>query len=335
MNKAYFLGCDWGTSTFRLRLFNLAENKVMGEIVTPDGIANTFNSWQANQSVNIISREQYFRQKLKLYIDALAEKLLLNLYDIPVMISGMASSSIGMLLVNYADLPFSLDGSNAKFVQIPADKNFSNDIVLISGIKSCDDVMRGEETQVLGLMSLLQEEGFYYEKAMLILPGTHSKHIQIEGNFITNFQTFMTGEVYELLSKHSILKDSVGEKKSDFFSEDDMDAFKKGIHVSANSSLLNNIFSVRTNQLFDHFDKNQNSHYLSGLLIGAELRSLSFSDEVPIILCSNSNLNKFYKLGLETLGLMKRTNFLSVEMIERATFSGQLKLFNNIFYNAK
>lgn len=335
MNKAYFLGCDWGTSTFRLRLFNLAENKVMGEIVTPDGIANTFNSWQANQSVNIISREQYFRQKLKLYIDALAEKLLLNLYDIPVMISGMASSSIGMLLVNYADLPFSLDGSNAAFVQIPADKNFSNDIVLISGIKSCDDVMRGEETQVLGLMSLLQEEGFYYEKAMLILPGTHSKHIQIEGNFITNFQTFMTGEVYELLSKHSILKDSVGEKKSDFFSEDDMDAFKKGIHVSANSSLLHNIFSVRTNQLFGHFDRNQNSHYLSGVLIGSELRSLTISDEVPIILCSNSNLHKYYRLGLETLGLMKRTNFLSAEMIDSATFAGQLKLFNNIFYNAK
>lgn len=335
MNKAYFLGCDWGTSTFRLRLFNIAENKVVDELVTHEGVANTFNSWQADQGKTIISREQYFRQKLKLYIDSLAEKLLLNLDDIPVMISGMASSSIGMLLVDYADIPFSLDGSNAKFVQIPADKNFSNDIVLISGVKSCDDVMRGEETQVLGLMSMLQEERFHYEKAMLILPGTHSKHIQIEGDAITNFQTFMTGEVFELLSKHSILKDSVGEKKSGIFSEDDMDAFKKGVHASANSSLLHNIFSVRTNQLFDHFDKNQNSHYLSGLLIGSELRSLSFSDEVPIILCSNSNLHKFYKLGLETLGLKKRTNFLSVEMIDRATFAGQLKLFNNIFYNAK
>ncbi len=335
MSKAYLLGCDWGTSTFRLRLFNLAENKVMGEIVTADGIANTFNSWQANQSVNIISREQYFRQKLKFFIDALAEKLLLNLDDIPVMISGMASSSIGMLLVNYADLPFSLDGSNAAFVQIPADNNFSNDIVLISGIKSCDDVMRGEETQVLGLMSLLQEEDFYYEKAMLILPGTHSKHIQIEGNFITNFQTFMTGEVYELLSKHSILRDSVGEKKTGIFSEDDMDAFKKGIHVSANSSLLNNIFSVRTNQLFGLLDKQQNSSYLSGLLIGSELRSLLNMEEIHIVLCCSNHLLSFYKIGLQELGLNKQTTILSGEMIDKATIAGQLLILNKTVHQLK
>jgi 2-dehydro-3-deoxygalactonokinase len=335
MNKAYFLGCDWGTSTFRLRLFNLVENIVVGEIVTSEGVANTFNSWQADQGKTIISTEQYFRQKLKLCIDALAEKLLLNLDNIPVMISGMASSSIGMLLVDYADLPFSLDGSNAKFVRIPADKDFSNEIVLISGVKSCDDVMRGEETQVLGLMSLLQEERFHYEKAMLILPGTHSKHIQIEGDAITNFQTFMTGEVYELLSKHSILRDSIGEKKSEIFSEDDMESFKKGIHASANSSLLHNIFSVRTNQLFGLMDKHQNSNYLSGLLIGSELRSLLKKGEIHIVLCSSDHLLSFYKLGLQELGLIKQTTILSGEMIDKATIAGQLLILNKTVHQLK
>ena len=328
MNKGYFLGCDWGTSTFRLRLFNLAENKVVGELVTTEGVANIFNSWQADEDKNIISREQYFRQKLKTSVDALAEKLLLNLDDIPVMISGMASSSIGMLLVNYADIPFSLDGSDAEFVQIPADKDFRNEIVLISGIKSSDDVMRGEETQVLGLMSLLQDERFHYEKAMLILPGTHSKHIQIEGDLITNFQTFMTGELYDLLSKHSILRDSVGDKKSDIFSKDDMDAFKKGIHASANSPLLHNIFSVRTNQLFGLLDKHQNSNYLSGLLIGSELRSLLNKEEIHIVLCCSNHLLSFYKLGLQELGLIKQTTILSGEMIDKATIAGQLLILN-------
>jgi 2-dehydro-3-deoxygalactonokinase len=220
-------------------------------------------------------------------------------------------------------------------VRIPADKNFCNEIVLISGVKSDDDVMRGEETQVLGLMSLLQEEGFHYERAMLILPGTHSKHIQVEGDLISNFQTFMTGEVYELLSKHSILKDSVGEKKSDFFSEDDMDAFKKGIHASANSSMLHNIFSVRTNQLFGLLDKQQNSNYLSGLLIGSELRSLLNKDENHIVLCCSNHLLSFYKLGLQELGLIKQTTILSGEMIDRATIAGQLLILNKTVHQLK
>jgi 2-dehydro-3-deoxygalactonokinase len=200
--------------------------------------------------------------------------------------------------------------------------------VLISGVKSSDDVMRGEETQVLGLMSLLQEERFHYERAMLILPGTHSKHIHIERNVITNFQTFMTGEVYEILSKHSILRDSVEDKKSGIFSEDDMAAFKKGLHASANSSLLHNIFSVRTNQLFGLLDKQQNSNYLSGLLIGSELRSLLNKDEISIILCCSNHLLSFYKIGLQELGLIKQTTILSGEMIDRATIVGQLLILN-------
>jgi 2-dehydro-3-deoxygalactonokinase len=182
---------------------------------------------------------------------------------------------------------------------------------------------------------LLQEERFHYERAMLILPGTHSKHIHIERNVITNFQTFMTGEVYEILSKHSILRDSVEDKKSGIFSEDDMDAFKKGIHASANSSLLHNIFSVRTNQLFGLLDKQQNSNYLSGLLIGSELRSLLNKDEISIIICCSNHLLSFYKLGLQELGLIKQTTILSGEMIDKATIAGQLLILNKTVHKLK
>jgi 2-dehydro-3-deoxygalactonokinase len=114
-----------------------------------------------------------------------------------------------------------------------------------------------------------------------------------------------------------------------------MDAFKKGIHASANSSLLHNIFSVRTNQLFGLLDKQQNSNYLSGLLIGSELRSLLNKDEISIILCCSNHLLSFYKLGLQELGLIKQTTILSGEMIDRATIAGQLLILNKFVHQLK
>lgn len=328
MNKHLFLGCDWGTTTFRLRLFNILDQKVLGEIVTSDGIAVLFNAWESNGGNHFMPKEQYFRQQLKKQINALSELLDLNLDNIPVVISGMASSSIGMRVVDYADLPFPLDGTNALFAEIPADQDFKNEILLIAGVKTDDDVMRGEETQAIGLMSVLQQQGIWTEKAMLILPGTHSKHIHIQGNEVVDFKTFMTGEFFDILSKHSILKDSVDNQKSDNLSDEDLNAFKKGIHVSSNNALLHNVFSVRTNQLFDHFDKSQNSNYLSGLLIGSELRTLLGDDETPIILCCNNHLQTFYALALEELGLLKRTNILSSDIIDKATIAGQWQILN-------
>jgi 2-dehydro-3-deoxygalactonokinase len=134
MNNLYLLGCDWGSSSFRLKLFNIAEQKVEGEINTKEGIVNTFKLWQVylKKEANPISREHFFKQKLKNNLGLLAEQLSKDLNHIPIMISGMASSSIGMLDVAYSDLPYSLDGSTAVTVTIAADNDFQNDIILIS-----------------------------------------------------------------------------------------------------------------------------------------------------------------------------------------------------------
>ena len=335
MNNSFFLGCDWGTSTFRLRLFNVAEQKIEGEVNNNDGVASIFGLWQSQEKDNIISKELFFRQKLKINVDTLAELLQINLDGIPIVISGMASSSIGMLELKYADLPYALDGGNAATVKILADNDFKNDIVLISGVKSSDDVMRGEETQLIGLMSLLEHDNIQSQKAVLIFPGTHSKHIYIEGNSMTDFQTFMTGEMYGLLSQHSILADSVDSKKPEILTEEDTSIFRKGIHASSSSSLLHDIFSVRTNQLFGVLDKIQNSLYLSGLLIGSELRSLLSQENIPIILCSGNNLHDYYKIGLEELGLIHRTTILSSKLIDSATIEGQLQLLNKNHHQIK
>jgi 2-dehydro-3-deoxygalactonokinase len=337
MNSSFLLGCDWGSSSFRLRLFNIPDQKVEGEINTKEGVVNTFKMWQlhSKKEGNPISREQFFRQKLKNNVELLSKQLSKDLNSFPIMISGMASSSLGMLNVDYSNLPYSLDGSNAVTLTIPADNDFKNNIVLISGVKSVDDVMRGEETQVLGMISLLKQDNLCPEKVILIFPGTHSKHIYIHGDKMTDFKTFMTGELYDLLIHHSILSNSVSTSKLGLVSEDDFNMFRKGIAASADSSILHNIFSVRTNDLLEVFDKHQNSIYLSGLLIGAELRCLLNEEKLPIILCSSSNLHKFYKLGLDELGFMSRTTILSNEMTDKATILGQSLLRNVTFKNTK
>jgi 2-dehydro-3-deoxygalactonokinase len=326
MDNNFLLGCDWGTSSFRLRLYGIDRQIVIGEIDTSDGVAITHKAWEEANEKEPVSRERFFRRSLSRQTDELARKLSKDLSGIPVLISGMASSTIGMQVIPYAELPFSLDGSDAVTRLIGRDGEFPHDILLVSGVRSMNDVMRGEETQVLGLISLLERERKRPRKAIILIPGTHCKHIYIEEGAMVSFQTFMTGEMYSLLGHHSILRDSVDIVPFNHMNDQDIDAFRKGVRLSLGRGFLNALFSVRTNHLFDVLDKRQNSFYLSGLLIGSELQSLLDDEELPVILCSGSNLHDHYKLALDTLGLLDRTMILSNEMTEKATAAGQLLL---------
>lgn len=328
MKKKYLLGCDWGTSTFRLWLFDMVEQRVLGQVHTREGIASTHKLWESQNSKELLSQEQFFRRKLSRQILVLSAKLSMDLRDVAVVISGMASSSIGMQVIPYADLPFAMDGSGAVTKYMEQDEDLPHDLVLVSGVRSRNDVMRGEETQVLGLIYLLEKQGSCPENSVILFPGTHCKHIFINGREMTSFQTFMTGEIYSMLGHHSILRDSVDAVSMAMKSDADILAFRNGIRASLNSSFLNALFSVRTNHLFDILDKHQNAYYLSGLLIGSELQCLQDDVTLPIILCSGSNLHDYYTLGLEELGLLQRTTILSSDMTEKATIAGQFLLWS-------
>lgn len=126
--------------------------------------------------------------------------------------------------------------------------------------------MRGEETQLIGCISELKNE---VDRQIFILPGTHSKHITVKNRQVTSFKTYMTGELFSLLSKNSVLSTAIEKAiTSDFKS------FKEGVKHSTKSNLLHSIFRVRTNHLFEIHTKKENFNYLSGLLIGTELLDL-------------------------------------------------------------
>lgn len=323
------LCCDWGTSAFRLRLMTIAALECVGEVSSPAGVARTFTDWKTDGEPTGVTREQFFRRQLGAHIDRLAEQVSRRLDGVPIAISGMASSSIGMADVPYATLPFATDGSQAGVRHFDRQPDFPHDIILIAGIRSEHDVMRGEETQLIGLLALLDGVGGAGQKALFIFPGTHSKHLFVKNDQLIHFDTYMTGELFDLMANQSILADSVDTTDLTPISDGDRAAFRRGVRQSTSTPLLNSLFTVRTNQLFDQLTKRQNALYLSGLLIGQELGPLLDKPDWPIVLCSGSNLAAFYELALKELRLSARTTPISPDLIDRAASVGQIRLYQH------
>ena len=110
--------------------------------------------------------------------------------------------------------------------------------------------MRGEETQVVGIA----EEYINMDKALIIIPGTHSKHIYCDEGIITNFKTFMTGEVFNSFTENTILSSSVNYVE---FNDKYKTSFINGVNqIKEGSSLINAAFKIRTNDLFKKMSKN-------------------------------------------------------------------------------
>lgn len=326
MMNNYLLSCDWGTSAFRLRLIDTIDYKVISELVSLEGVARTYEAWKAT-GTPAQEKQGFFKDKLKQQIAILSKQSNMPLEGLDIIISGMASSSIGMVELPYATLTFNIDGSQANIQLIVADAFFPHKIMLISGVRSADDVMRGEETQLIGLVDLLNLSP--NQPYIFILPGTHSKHIYLENNRIVNFHTYMTGEIFNILSNHSILKDSIDIHSLNDFSNLELAAFKKGVLEANSSDILNSLFKVRTNQLFQKLNKKENGFYLSGLLIGSELKHLASESNCQLVLCSGNNLFEFYKTAIEALNLSERTITVPSERIDKAVVIGQMKILKN------
>jgi 2-dehydro-3-deoxygalactonokinase len=133
------------------------------------------------------------------------------------------------------------------------------------------DVMRGEETQVVGL---LMQAPRLAEGAMLVMPGTHSKWVQVRARRILGFHTFMTGEVFALLGEHSILGRPARAALAGG-TQASRDAFERGvsaIHRHRNTGATALLFSVRALVLTGQLRPEDSLEYLSGLLVGDELR---------------------------------------------------------------
>jgi 2-dehydro-3-deoxygalactonokinase len=184
--------------------------------------------------------------------------------DTLCLISGMAGSKQGWVEAPYCPCPARFEDLRSQLTWVG-----SRPIAIVPGLTckhaGIPDVMRGEETQVFGAMQLIGRQD-----GLLVLPGTHSKWVLMRGGRIQNFATVMTGEFYALLRQHSILARSMPADDNVL----DGPAFDQGVSVALSSrSLMQTAFSVRTLSLFDRVRPAALPSYLSGLVIGDELRS--------------------------------------------------------------
>ncbi len=310
-----FISCDWGTSAFRLRLVDAETKTVLAEVKTNKGIASTYAAWKESGENNRIC---FYTKIITEGIKELEQKCNSILSDTTLVLSGMASSSIGMIDLPYKKLPFLTDGSDLSTQTVFLSGDYKNKTIIISGVKTNHDVMRGEETKLIGCKMMDKKE-----EQLFIMPGTHCKHIVVKEGIATHFKTYMTGEMFSLLQTKSILAASVEETNAGE-SKENIESFAKGVTEGAWGNLLNSIFHVRTNKLFDYYTAKENYNYLSGLLIGNELKDIVEKHYAYITLVATQPLASNYLQALQVLGLAD--NVYKVDADE-ALIAGQCKVF--------
>ena len=311
-----FLSCDWGTTAFRLRLVERETRKLLAEESSKEGNAATAGRWQqAGQPAG--QRVAFYLAIVRRHIQQLEAATETTLTGVPVVISGMASSTIGMAELPYKALPFAADGSDLLTEIIAPTADFPHPVLLISGVRSADDVMRGEEVQLVGC-------GFENtpEEQLFLHPGTHAKHVTVQNGQATTLKTYMTGELFALLATQSILAASV-QAGGTLTAGRHQQWFARGVLESQQANLLHNTFLVRTNDLFRQNSKSENYFYLSGLLIGSECHELLAHRPARIVLAGEPVLVDLYGAALRVLGIAHKCP-VTTKTAEEVTLNGQL-----------
>src|SRR2546425_2437732 len=227
-----FLSCDWGTTSFRLRRVAGPERTVIREIREQAGVKSLYEEAMRGGAEIEAARSDVFAGFLHRKLEALLAGEKTPERKLPLVISGMASSSVGWRELPYAKTPFPLDGCSVRSQELNWSKpEWLGPAYLISGVATASDMMRGEETEIIGLMSEASLATLR-ERSLLILPGTHSKHVWIEHQSVVDFRTFMTGELFEVLGRQSLLRASIdagARTGNDLLSESDRAAFPEGV----------------------------------------------------------------------------------------------------------
>lgn len=283
-----FIALDWGTSSLRAWRFGESPNP-QEKREFPWGIMKL-----PSQAA---TREDAFHDTfLRVCGDWLAQT------PCPVLACGMLGSAQGWQPAAYLPCPVTLEGLAKQLT--PVIHQQQTMLHIIPGVikeGEMPEVMRGEETQIFGAISMepsLQNAIHQGLPVLIGLPGTHAKWAVVENNTITDFRTFMTGELFDVLSRHSILGATMHPGD-----EPHWDAFTHGLTAAQEhhqTGLLSTLFSTRSRLLTSNLTSSSQGDYLSGLLIGHELCGLASSllrdlpATTPIALIGSANLNSRY-----------------------------------------
>ncbi|CCD99815.1 2-dehydro-3-deoxygalactonokinase [Bradyrhizobium sp. STM 3809] len=274
-SKAAIVAVDWGTSSFRAWLI-AADATELAESRSNEGMLHCATSG--------------FAPVLRAHLAKLEAPT-----EAPVLICGMAGARQGWVEAPYLHTPTRLDALHAAAIRVETD----GDVRILPGLAQAradaPDVMRGEETQLLGVT----EPDF---TGVVCIPGTHSKWIRIDRGAVVAFATYMTGELFAVMSEHSILKHAV---ESEVAAEDGPE-FRAGLAsaLSSPASLSNTLFRLRAAQLLGFETRSAGAARLSGVLIGSEIADARarFGADGPVRLIGAGRLGGLYRAALAASG---------------------------------
>ncbi len=276
-----WIAVDWGTT--RLRGWLMDGASVADSAASDKGMAG-------------LAREAFEPALL-----SLVEPWLDSAHD--VIACGMVGARQGWQEAAYIDVPSALGEISGKAIRV---RGVARDLRILPGMAQRDatspDVMRGEETQLLGLQM---------DNALVCIPGTHSKWVHLRAGRVDRFATHMTGELYALLSTHSILRHAVQRDKQEALRDE---GFLAGLEhmMQPDVALSSALFTVRARGLVAE-DPGDGGGYLSGLLIGAEIRAVAdtYGTSQPVTLLADGDLGVLYATALRQSGFVVRPAVLA------------------------
>jgi 2-dehydro-3-deoxygalactonokinase len=274
-----FLAVDWGTTNLRAWVVD-EDGRVCAAQDFPLGVSKLAPGEAARQ----------FHDAVRPALGAEA---------LPAILCGMVGSNLGWEQVPYFDCPADLATLAGGLRRVAVD---GPPVLIVPGLR-CQrpdggpDVMRGEETQILGWAAAAPERS--RGDRLVCHPGTHAKWVRLVDGRIDHFVTAMTGELFEVLRKHSVLqvRDS----------EDDPAAFDAGLKAAGDGgALASRLFTARARVVGGDMPPAAVKSYLSGVLIGAEVAAtpalLGAAPGEPVALIGDEGLCRRYRRALEASG---------------------------------
>lgn len=272
--EKHYLVVDWGTTNFRAFLLD-QNNKLV-------------DSQSLHKGLLQVTEGQFSD-----VLETILKNWLPDYKHLPILMAGMVGSAKGWVNVKYVSTPANIANLalHAHRFTLP----WGAPALIMPGVshqyrEQKYDVMRGEEVQIFGLSKLKKSDNF-----TAILPGTHSKHVRFEANMIHSFSSFLTGEFYSILTKHSLL--GMGLIHSDALNKE---VFIQGVMEGQEGELTNKVFLGWTGRLFNQLTTENAADYLSGMLIGYELRNLTANQ---LYLVGGQELSSRYLTACQALSI--------------------------------
>ena len=275
-----FAAVDWGTTRFRAWLLDAA-----GEIVAER---------RSDEGLLAVPRER-FAAVLEEHLSAMGAPA-----SLPVMMCGMAGSRQGWIEAPYVATPARFDGILSGAIAVPGTRR---DVRIVPGVAQREherpDVMRGEETQLAGIASL------HGADLLVCMPGTHCKWVRIADGAVAGFQTWLTGELFSVLSSHSILRHALSATAAKVLPDDPI--FRQWLDegLAHPGDAVSHLFRIRAATLLFDMQPDGAAAALSGLLIGNEIGSArtQFGDAgSDIVLVASGPLGDLYAEALKRAG---------------------------------